>query len=206
MTSAVVVDFGMGNVGSVVNMGQAAGGRLRVSDSAREISQADKLILPGVGIFDEGMNSLRERGLVEALGKAVLDRGTPILGICLGMQLFSRGSDEGDRAGLGWLPADTLRFNFSPGQPFRVPHMGWNDIAVARPDPLLQSMAGQARFYFVHSYYLRCDDVQDVVAWTTYGIPFASVVRHRNIWGCQFHPEKSHKFGLSIMRNFLAVG
>ena len=203
---ALVVDYGMGNVASVVNMARAAGGHAMVSNSADEIVSAKKLILPGVGAFDKGMDNLDEQNLIEPLRKAVLDLGTPILGICLGMQLVGRRSEEGKRDGLGWIQASTVRFNFPLGETqLRVPHMGWNNMVSARHDPLLRNLPDDSRFYFVHSLHLVCDHETDVTGWTTYGYRFPSVIRHKNIFGVQFHPEKSHKFGMAIIRNFLEL-
>ncbi len=201
-----VIDYGMGNVGSIVNMGRKAGGSFTVSADPAVIAQADKLILPGVGSFDHGMTKLRERGLIPVLNQQVLERKVPILGICLGVQLFTRGSEEGVLPGLGWIAGDTIRFKRAvEPSTLKVPHMGWNFIEPARADPLLRDLPPEPRFYFVHSYHLVCDDAADVLAWTQYGHRFASAVQRGNIWGTQFHPEKSHKFGLALLKNFLAL-
>jgi glutamine amidotransferase len=202
----IVVDYGMGNLGSVVNMGRKAGGELRCSPSPDDVAAAGKLILPGVGSFDQGMGNLHDRGLVTALNHAVMERKVPILGICLGVQLFTRRSEEGTRPGLGWIAADTVKFRFDAASShLKAPHMGWNHVMPAKADPLLTDLPDDPRFYFVHSYHLVCEDVTDVLTWTDHGCRFASAVRHGNIWGTQFHPEKSHKFGLALMRNFIAI-
>lgn len=202
----IVIDYGMGNLGSIVNMGRKAGGSFTVSGDPAVIAQADKLILPGVGAFDNGMARLRERGLIPVLNHLVLERKVPILGICLGVQLFTRRSEEGVLPGLGWIAGDTIRFQFAAGPAqLKVPHMGWNHIEPARPDPLLRDLPPEPRFYFVHSYHLVCDEPADVLAWTQYGRRFASAVQRGNIWGTQFHPEKSHKFGLALLKNFIAL-
>lgn len=202
----VIVDYGMGNVASVLNMGRRAGGQLQISGNPEQVAAADKLILPGVGAFDQGMVNLHERGLAAALNHAVLERKVPILGICLGVQLFTRRSEEGVQPGLGWIAADTLRFRFGQSQVnLKVPHMGWNRITPAKPDPLLEALPPEPRCYFVHSYYLVCDDPADVLTWSEHGHRFASGIRRGNLWGTQFHPEKSHKFGLALMRNFIAL-
>lgn len=203
----LVVDYGTGNLGSILNMGRRAGGSLAVSGDPAAIAEADKIILPGVGAFDRGMESLHERGLVEALNRAVLVRKVPVLGVCLGVQLFTRRSEEGKLPGLGWIDADTVRFQFTKEEQRRlkVPHMGWNLITPGQDDPLLASLPGDPRFYFVHSYYLRCDRDEDVLAWSDHGLRFAAAVHRGNIRGTQFHPEKSHKFGLALMRNFVAL-
>ena len=201
-----VIDYGMGNVGSIVNMGRKAGGSFTVSGDPAVIAQADKLILPGVGSIDHGMTKLRERGLIPVLNQRVLERKVPILGICLGVQLFTRRSEEGELPGLGWIAGDTIRFKRAvEPSTLKVPHMGWNFIEPAKPDPLLRDLPPEPRFYFVHSYHLVCDDAADVLTWTQYGHRFASAVQRGNIWGTQFHPEKSHKFGLALLKNFLAL-
>jgi glutamine amidotransferase len=199
----VIVDYGTANIGSVLSMGLKAGGQLRISADPDEVAAADKLILPGVGAFDHGMANLHDRGLAAALNHAVLERKVPILGICLGVQLFTRGSEEGKLPGLGWIAADTVKFRFDQTAPdLKVPHMGWNHVTPAKDDPLLVALPVDPRFYFVHTYHLVCDDEKDVLTWTQHGHRFASSVSHGNIWGTQFHPEKSHKFGLAMMRNF----
>lgn len=202
----VVIDYGMGNVGSIVNMGRRAGGKFVLSSDPTVIAQAEKLILPGVGAFDNGMMNLQERGLIPVLNESVLQRKTPILGVCLGVQLFTRRSDEGRLPGLGWIAADTRRFAFPPeNRRLKIPHMGWNYVEPTKRAPLLDQLPAQPRFYFVHSYHLVCDNPADVLAWTTYGHRFVSAVHCGNIWGTQFHPEKSHKFGLAVLRNFLSL-
>lgn len=207
MTSAdaIVVDYGMGNVGSILNMGRAAGANLRPSSSAGEISEAAKLILPGVGAFDKAIESLSQEGLIEALNYAVLERKAPILGICLGMQLFTQRSEEGELPGLGWIAAKTVRFDIDAAdQTVRVPHMGWNTIEIANPSKLFQALPSEPRFYFVHSYHVSCDNQADVLAWTNHGYQFASMICRDNILGVQFHPEKSSRFGLGFLRGFLS--
>src|SRR5437588_5640724 len=171
----IIIDYGMGNLGSILNMGRKAGGELTVSADPDVVARASKLILPGVGAFDTGMNNLRARGLAEALNEAVLKRGAPILGICLGLQLFTRGSEEGQTSGLGWIAADTVRFRFANGDThLKVPHMGWNFVEQTKDDPLLANLPPEPRFYFVHSYHIACQDLADVLAWTKYGHRFAS--------------------------------
>jgi imidazole glycerol-phosphate synthase subunit HisH len=201
----VVVDCGISNVRSVVNMVRKAGGTAEASSDRGRIQSAHKLILPGVGAFTQGMANLHELGLVDVLADAALTRKVPILGLCLGMQLLTRDSEEGGAAGLGWLPARTRRFEFERSSPLKVPHMGWNEVAPAKADPLLESLPPEPRFYFVHSYYVECDDPGDVLLWSTHGERFAAAIRRGNLWGMQFHPEKSHKYGLALMRSFVGV-
>jgi glutamine amidotransferase len=204
--SVLVIDYGMGNVGSIVNMARVAGHDIVISDEASQIEKASKLILPGVGSFDTAMTLLHKRGILGALNRAVLERKVPIFGICLGMQLFSRRSEEGELPGLGWIAADTVRFRLEVSYPtLKVPHMGWNQIKPTKPDPLFNELPVDSRFYFVHSYHVTCDDPSDVLAQTTHGISFCSVIGHENIWGAQFHPEKSHRFGLKLLSNFLSL-
>jgi glutamine amidotransferase len=200
----VVIDYGMGNVGSVVNMISKVGAVATASADPAVIRQAKKIILPGVGAFDSAMTRLRELGLVELLNESVLARQVPILGICLGMQVMGLSSEEGVESGFGWIKATTRKFSFDGGQkPLRVPHMGWNLVHASRACSLLEEMADEPRFYFVHSYHVCCDDIADIMLTTHYGIDFVSGIRKGNIYGVQFHPEKSHKFGMRLIRNFL---
>jgi glutamine amidotransferase len=195
----------MGNLGSIQNMLRRIGAKAAISADPRDIEAASGLILPGVGAFDQGMASLEEHGLLPALGQAVLEQGKPLLGICLGMQLLGRCSQEGSRPGLGWVPAQTVRFSFGPEQAgLKIPHMGWNTISPARPDHLLAGL-DEAAFYFVHSYHVVCDQPEDVLAFCEHGYPFAAALRKGNVMGTQFHPEKSHKYGMRLLRNFVEL-
>lgn len=199
----VIVDYGMGNVGSVLNMLKRIGASAKISDSRQSILDADKLILPGVGAFDQGMTLLKELDLIDPLNDKVLVGKTPVLGVCLGMQLLSRRSEEGTLCGLGWIPADTVRFRFDVGDhSCKVPHMGWNTIQRVRRDVLFGESDEVPRFYFVHSYHVVCDDHRDVLARCVHGIPFTAAVQRENIFGTQFHPEKSHRFGLKLLTRF----
>lgn len=199
----VIIDSGVGNVGSIANMLRKVGAEPMVSRDPGVIDRAEKLILPGVGAFDEGMSVLQRHGLVEVLTERVLRAGVPILGLCLGMQLLTRGSEEGRLPGLAWLDARTVRFRFSAGEGgLRVPHMGWNEVRPCRSHPLLAGLDGEARFYFAHSYHVECADRALVLGETGYGRPFASAISRDNIMGLQFHPEKSHRFGLTVLKNF----
>jgi glutamine amidotransferase len=198
----VVLDYGMGNAGSVLNMLRKLAVPAVLSASADDVRTADKLIVPGVGSFDEGVRKLEEGGLRTALEDAVVRRSAPVLGICLGLQLFTRGSEEGMRPGLGWLETETVRFRFGDEDPqLRVPHVGWNDVRVCRPSPLLDEAVDGWRFYFVHSYHLA-RECADAVAVTRHGYDFPAVVVRGNVAGTQFHPEKSHKWGLRLLESF----
>jgi glutamine amidotransferase len=199
----VVVDMGVGNIGSIVNMLKKVGAQAVVSSDPAVIEGADKLILPGVGAFDNGMRNLTERRLVPVLTRKVREERTPILGVCLGMQLFTERSAEGRLPGLGWLAADTVRFSFEADQGrLKVPHMGWNTLRVCRPHPLFADLDDEPRFYFVHSYHLVCRDPGTVLAETSHGYAFPAAVGDGNIVGVQFHPEKSHRFGMRLLANF----
>jgi imidazole glycerol-phosphate synthase subunit HisH len=200
----VIVDYGLGNLGSIANMATRLGAQPVVASDPDALRAADKIILPGVGAFDRGMQNLRERGLVDVLSEKALDERVPVLGLCLGMHLFTRGSEEGTEPGLGWLDADTVRFHFAgdPGN-LKVPHMGWSDVTARRPHYLLRDADEDPRYYFVHSFHVVCDDPEMIVGETTYGGPFSSIVARKNIVGVQFHPEKSHRYGMALLRNFI---
>lgn len=197
-----IVDYGMGNLYSVKNMLKYLGYDSVVTGEAPQIEAADKLILPGVGNFGKAMEVIRQSGLLEVLNRKVLEDKTPILGICLGMQLLLGYSEEGDCAGLGWIPGEVKKFDLSGHPELKVPHMGWDYIEKQKQSPLFAGLAGGERYYFVHSYYVSCQDRSDVAATTEYGISFDSVVQRENIYGTQFHPEKSHRFGMEILENF----
>lgn len=197
-----IVDYKMGNPGSIRNMLKKLGHQAIITDDPAAIETASKLILPGVGAFDAGIANLERSGLIEPLNEAVIGRGVTILGICLGMQLMTRRSDEGIRRGLGWIAADTCRFNRVHHQEMRIPHMGWNSVVSTRPSPLAEGLPEDARFYFVHSYFVACDDPSEVSLACTYGHRFDAAFSYANIHGVQFHPEKSHRFGMTLLRNF----
>ena len=199
----VIVDYGMGNLGSIANMFKKIGAEATISSEAAAIERADKLVLPGVGAFDNGMKNLAERGLIPLLSAKVLQDKTPILGLCLGMQLFTWRSEEGELPGLGWLDAETVRFKFDAANAhLKIPHMGWNALQICQSHPIFADADEEPRFYFVHSYHVVCADLQTVLAQTYYGYDFVSAVVKDNIVGLQFHPEKSHKFGMKLLRNF----
>lgn len=197
-----IVESGAGNLGSIRNMFRKLGEPSRVTNDPGDVRVAGKLVLPGVGAFDKAMYYFRERKLLAALDEAVLERRVPILGICLGMQLFSSYSEEGQATGFGWLEATTRRFRFERSRRLKVPHMGWNEVRMMTRHPLFFHME-KLRFYFAHSYYVECADPRLMTATTEYGFDFCSVVHQENIVGTQFHPEKSHQFGLKLLRNFV---
>jgi glutamine amidotransferase len=200
----VIVDYGVGNVASVLNMLRKVGAKARVSGSAADVAASDKLILPGIGHFGHGMRKLAESGLVPSLREQALVQRKPILGICLGMQMMTRGSEESGVAGLGWLDAFTRRFSESPGR--RVPHMGWNSVRPAAGARLFDHQAPEPeRFYFVHSYFVQMADPADTAAICRYGDEFTAAFEHDNLFGVQFHPEKSHLFGMNVLRRFASA-
>lgn len=200
-----VVDYGAGNIGSVLNMIRKVGGQAVAAASVDELLRAKKILLPGVGSFDNAMSRLAGLDLIEVLkdrGRA----GVPLFGICLGMQLLSDSSDEGVQRGLGLIPGRVRRFRFDGSlSQLKVPHMGWNRVTPARTHPLCKGLEEVSRFYFVHSYYYECEDSSDVLLNTTYGFEFASGVQRGNVMGVQFHPEKSHRFGMQLMKNFIEL-
>jgi glutamine amidotransferase len=201
----VIIDYGIGNLASVLNMFKKIGVRdVKVSGNPEEIAAATKLLLPGVGAFDAGMNHLEQSGLVPVLNKKVLDEKTPVLGICLGMQLLTKRSEEGVMPGLGWIDAETVKFNLDPALKLKVPHMGWNYINVNRENKLID-MQSKNRFYFVHSYYVKCFDESQSLATSHFGTDFTCMVNKDNIYGAQFHPEKSLKFGMKVLENFATL-
>jgi imidazole glycerol-phosphate synthase subunit HisH len=198
-----IVDYGVGNLGSILNMLKKVGAKAQASSDPDVLYQADKLILPGVGAFDAGMKKLNEAGLVPVLNELVLEEQVPVIGLCLGMQLMTRRSEEGTKAGLGWIDAETVRFKFGPeNAQLKIPHMGWNTLDIRRQHPLVTDLGPESRFYFVHSYHVVCQNEADVVAYTDYGYPLAAIINRGNILGAQFHPEKSHKFGMQLLKNF----
>lgn len=199
-----IIDYGLGNLGSIANMLKKIGAAAEITSDPQAIAAAEKLILPGVGAFDNGMSKLKEMHLLDVLNRKVLKEKAPIMGLCLGMQLFAQKSAEGSLPGLGWLDAEVVRFHFSPGtSALKVPHMGWNYIDIKQPVGAFKEMYPDPRFYFVHSYYMVCRQASDVLATVDYGVEFPAAVIHGNIMGMQFHPEKSHKYGMRLFTNFV---
>lgn len=200
-----VIDYGMGNIGSICKMLTLVGAEPFVTSEADRLASADKLVLPGVGHFDRAMDNLEAAGLVESLRDIVLRGGKPLLGICLGMQLVCRSSEEGTKPGLGYVDAVVRRFPSDEQRRLKVPHMGWGQLDVRRPSALFANLAPDARFYFVHSYFVDCANESDVVARSTYGLSFVSALQRNNVMGVQFHPEKSHRFGIQVFRQFVGA-
>lgn len=195
-----IVDYGMGNLGSILNMFKRIGVPAQISGDPQQVAQARKILLPGVGAFDAAMARIDASGLRPVLDRKALEEKVPVLGICLGMQLLTRGSEEGSLPGLGWVDATTHRFPKLEG--LKVPHMGWNTVQPAKPSPLVDDLPPDPRFYFVHSYYVRLKQAQDALLRTHYGVDFDAGLSSGNIHGAQFHPEKSHRFGMALLAGF----
>jgi glutamine amidotransferase len=200
----VIVDYKMGNLGSVQNMLKKIGVASTISSDPSVIMEAHKLILPGVGNFERAMDNLNTFGLIDVLNKKVLVEKTPILGICLGMQLMTSFSEEGDVAGLGFIEANTVKFNDFQDTGLKVPHMGWNTTLFNNNHPIGEGLF-DSRFYFVHSYKVICKHIENVMVTTNYGGDFHSGIMSDHIMGVQFHPEKSHKFGMRLLQNFDSI-
>jgi glutamine amidotransferase len=198
-----VLDYGIGNVSSIINMLKKIGAESILTNDFLEIEKADKLILPGVGSFDVGMHKLKDSGLVDVIKKHAVDDQKPLLGICLGMQMLGRMSEEGKGDGLNLIPFDNKRFVFENNSPLKIPHMGWDIVETAQnDDPLIEGLSQLQRFYFVHSYHAVCDDTKNILMSCDYGYKFTAAVKKCNIYGVQFHPEKSHKYGMALLENF----
>ena len=207
MTSSnivTIVDYGMGNIGSLINMFRRIGVQSEVVADLRSIERARKIMLPGVGAFGAAMDRIDALGLRSVLRAKALEERVPFMGICLGMQLMTRSSEESpDAKGLDLIPANTVRFPRVAG--LKVPHMGWNEVTVSKPTALTASLPTEPRFYFVHSYYVQADDPSDVMLRCHYGQDFDAGLYRNNIFGAQFHPEKSHKFGMAFLKGFVEL-
>ncbi len=202
--NVTIVDYGVGNLGSIPNMLARIGVDAVISREPAVIGASDRLILPGVGAFDAGMASLDRYGLRGILRERVVDAGVPTLGLCLGMHLLFDQSDEGSMPGLGWIPGRVVRFSASRmTSPLPIPNMGWHDLKAIRDDPMLDGLGEEPRFYFAHSYHASPQDPAEVVAVAEYGYEFPICVRRGSIFAAQFHPEKSHRFGMQFLRNFI---
>ena len=201
---SVVIDCGMGNLKSVVRGLEKAGGTAIVSSAIDDVAAADRIVLPGVGSFGHGMENLMRAGLLPVLTMKVLEDKTPLLGICLGHQMLTSFSEEGGVAGLGWIDGRTTRLvPESERGLIKIPHLGWNTLCIRNDCSLMRGIPDDACFYFAHSYRVACTNDSMVVATTDYGGSFVSIMQNENIFGVQFHPEKSHANGISVLRNFL---
>jgi glutamine amidotransferase len=197
-----IIDYGMGNVGSIINMVKKAGFKSEVTSDVNTIKAANKIILPGVGSFDRAIENLESLKIKDIIIEKAFS-GTPILGICLGMQLLAESSEEGTLPGLGLIPGKVTKFYLQ--SPLKVPHMGWNSVNYSSGCPLFKGFDDfeETRFYFVHSFYFKCTSSDHEAGVTSHGFPFTSCVQRNNVFGVQFHPEKSHKFGLKLFNNFI---
>ena len=198
-----IVDYGIGNLGSIENIILRTGGEVGISSNPIEIEKATKLILPGVGNFDYGMKKLKESGLNEIIEQKALKEKIPTLGICLGAQMMCKSSEEGIEPGLGWFDANVKKFDFLDNAQLRVPHMGWNFVKIKKESLIAKDLAENSRFYFVHSYHMLPNVKEDLLFETSYGSNFASGLQRENLYALQFHPEKSHSFGKQIFKNFI---
>jgi glutamine amidotransferase len=201
----IIVNYGLGNLGSIFNMLKKIKVESKISSEPDVIAKAQKILLPGVGAFDNAMKKIEELNLKEILtGKALIEK-VPFLGICLGMQILTDSSDEGVMPGFGWIKAKTKKFNFENGSDLKVPHMGWNTIRIANESPLSKNLLSETKFYFVHSYYVEVEDENNSMFKTHHGLTFDSAIQKDNIFGAQFHPEKSHKYGMKFLENFARI-
>jgi glutamine amidotransferase len=197
-----IVNYGMGNLGSVLNMFKRIGVAAELADNPEQLVSAEKILLPGVGAFDTAMQRINDAGILDVLNYKALVQKVPVLGICLGMQLLTNSSEEGVLPGLGWIDGAANSFKGAIDETLRIPHMGWNVANIEQQNELTKGYDGEIRFYFVHSYYVKVKNPAHSMMQTTYGLPFDSAIVKDNIFGAQFHPEKSHKFGMQFFKNF----
>ena len=198
-----IIDYGLGNIKAFSNIYKSLDIKYKIVQKSEELKDITKIILPGVGAFDDAMNKFNESGLRDGVEKMVLNEKKPLLGVCVGMQILAESSDEGTEKGLGWINASVKIFDTKTiNHDTKLPHMGWNTIDIQpKNEPLFQDLEQQARFYFLHSYYFQCED-SNIIAETEYGEKYTSAVRSDNIYGVQFHPEKSHQNGVRLLSNF----
>jgi glutamine amidotransferase len=201
----VIIDYGMGNLRSVQKKFHRVGADTEISNDLELIANAHKLVLPGVGHFSHGVKQLKKLGIWDVLNKCVLEQDIPILGICLGMQLMAKQSNEGNEKGLGWFDAEVLKFQVKDSLKFKVPHMGWNNAIINKESKFLEGLDNESMYYFVHSYYMKCKDEKDILMTTCYEDNFVSAIQKGNIFGTQFHPEKSHDTGEKLIKNFVEL-
>lgn len=198
-----IIDYGVGNINAFINVYKRVNVPTKIAKTAADLESAQKIILPGVGHFDHAMSELIKSGMREKLDELVMEKKIPVIGICVGMQMMGNSSDEGKLSGLGWIDASIKKFDEAKiKQVTRLPHMGWNDVNPIISNPLFEGLEKDALFYFLHSYYFECNDPNDILATSEYGDRFACAAHHENIYGIQFHPEKSHHYGETLLHNF----
>jgi imidazole glycerol-phosphate synthase subunit HisH len=198
-----IIDYGLGNVQAFANVYKQLDIPVIIANNTADIVGATKLILPGVGAFDHAMQRLDQSGMRQVVEELVLERGVPVLGVCVGMQILAKTSEEGTQSGLGWINGAVKKFDVSSlQQKTHLPHMGWNDVKPLNATRLFANSEKEWRFYFLHSYYFDCVSKEDILAEADYGVKFSCAVNHKNIYGVQFHPEKSHHFGVQLLKNF----
>lgn len=198
-----IIDYGLGNISAFENIFKKLNVPIKIARNSDDLESASKIILPGVGAFDHAMDLLDESGMRPTLNRKVLHEKVPVIGICVGMQILGTSSDEGSRLGLGWIDGHVLKFDVGKMKAnTNLPHMGWNDVKPIQISPLFSDLEENAQFYFLHSYYFECKHRENVLALTDYDFEFASAIVAENIYGVQFHPEKSHSFGIQLLKNF----
>lgn len=201
-----LMDYGLGNIKAFANVYKKLEVPIDIARSADDLKKAKKIILPGVGAFDYAMERLEKSGMRQVLEESVLDRKVPVLGVCVGMQMFARSSEEGKRPGFGWIDAEVRRFDTSSfSHEACLPHMGWNDVKAVKPNSLFSETGNIGQFYFLHSYVMVCEKNENVIAVSEYGGEFVCAVQSDNIYGVQFHPEKSHHSGIQVLNNFAKI-
>ncbi len=200
----IIIDYGAGNLASIKNMLKRIGVESKISSQESDLVSADKIILPGVGAFDTCASQLQQSGLMNSLNLKVIEEKTPVLGVCVGMQLLLDGSEEGSLQGLGWIKGVNVKFNQAQmPNSYKIPHMGWTDVVPTKQSKLTDGLETDSRFYFVHSYHAQLTDAHDATLTAHYGYSFTAAIEHNNILGVQFHPEKSHQFGMKLLENFV---
>jgi glutamine amidotransferase len=201
-----LIDYGVGNIFAFQNVYKRLDIQTKIAKTVEDLEDVEKLILPGVGAFDYAMGQLNASGMRQKLDELVLIKKIPIIGICVGMQMMGNKSEEGNSEGLKWIDADILKFDENLiNQRTKIPHMGWNDVSPINEHPLFKGLEKNAIFYFLHSYYFKCNKKEDSIAISDYGIPFTSAVNSNNVYGIQFHPEKSHQYGEKLLHNFAKI-
>lgn len=201
-----IIDYGLGNIKAFENVYRHLGIAFNVAKSCVDLEESSKIVLPGVGSFDHAMRQLQQSGMKEKLDELVLEKALPVIGICVGMQMLAKSSDEGQLDGLGWVDAVVRKFDEeSIHYKTHLPHMGWNDVRAVKENVLLKDLETAAKFYFLHSYYFDCNDKSDTIAVADYGIEFTCAINKANIYGVQFHPEKSHQYGVQLLNNFANI-